>query len=191
MEKVKSRPTNEWLATQKVLMTAIGFNEDDLEANRGGYMSKKQRAMLSRDRKDWLNWLSVIIVVVAGSFVFLLLNALRESPESFGNFVRMIGFLCLAGGLLSFVMWNKYFRLNDDLRKGDVFVAEGAATIYIAKSQDKYRDFDTYHVDIQDQRFTVDEAVYAGFKYGEPYAIYYTPFSKIILSAEWLHKREG
>ena len=188
MEKVKSRPTSEWLATQKALMSAIGFNEDDLEANRGGYMSKKQRAMLSRDRADWLNWLSVIIVVVAGSFVFLLFNSLRESPESFGNFVRMIGFFCLVGGLLSFFMWNKYFRLNDDLHKGDVFIAEGSATIYIAKSQDKYSEVYTYHVDIQDQCFTVDQAVYAAFKYGEPYAIYYAPFSKTILSAEWLRR---
>jgi hypothetical protein len=56
MEKVKSRPSNEWLSAQNALMNAIGFTEDDLEANRGGYMSKKQRAMLSKDRAGLCIW---------------------------------------------------------------------------------------------------------------------------------------
>jgi hypothetical protein len=46
-EKAKSKP-------EHLLMEAIGFTEEDLEANREGYMSKRQRARLDKDRNVWI-----------------------------------------------------------------------------------------------------------------------------------------
>jgi len=72
MDKAKEKPKNERSSQQHALMKAIGFTEDDLEANRGGYMSKKQRGSLSHERADWLKRISIIICLTSILFIIIL-----------------------------------------------------------------------------------------------------------------------
>jgi hypothetical protein len=89
-------------------------------------------------------------------------------------------------------MWFKYFRLNADLHKGDIYLAEGLISLYVEKKEYHQQIVTySYHVTLQGQNFKVERSVYDAFTDGEPYAIYYAPFSERILSVEWLHKREG
>ena len=37
---------------------------------------------------------------------------------------------------------------------------------------------------------SINKDVFLAFKNGDPYAIYYAPYSKTLLSAEWLGRRE-
>ncbi len=186
MEKVKTTPSSEWLATQKTLMTALGFNEDDLEANRGGYMSKRQRAVLSRERSGWLNRIAIMIVAIAGFFVFMILSDLLQS----GIRENVLGGLSLAGGVAALYMAYMRSRLNNDLHKGDVFVVDGTVSLYIEKTRNQFMPYN-YYLSVENRHFKIERPVHDAFTDGEPYAIYYAPFSKKILSAEWLHKRDG
>jgi hypothetical protein len=185
MEKVKFRPSSEWLAAQKALMSAIGFNEDDLEANRGGYMSKKQRAMMSHERAAWLNRIAIMIVVIAGFFVFMIVSS-RLQP---GLKEMVLGGLILGGGIAALYMAYMRSRLNNDLHKGGVFVVDGTVSLYIAKTRDVITPYN-YYLSVENRHFTVERSVYDVFTDGDPYAIYYAPHSKTLLSAEWLGKRE-
>jgi hypothetical protein len=190
MEKAKSPHSNEWLAAQKALMNAIGFNEDDLDANRGGYMSKKQRATLSRERSGWLNEITIIVVLLAGLFVFLVLSTILSGGQ-FGTSVMAFGAIALVGGVAALYIGYLRSRLDSDLHKGDVFVVDGAVSLFIDEKQYNQITVYSYYMRVQDQRFKIERSVYDAFTDHEPYAIYYAPFSKKILSVEWIHKRDG
>ena len=106
--------------------------------------------------------------------------------DQFPDNILIIAFICLAAALVSMYMGIKRSRVNADLRKGDVFIAEGLISLYIQKIQNGQLVFYIYHADIQQQRFKLEKIVYDAFVNGDPYAIYYAPYSKTLLSAEWL-----
>lgn len=188
MEKTKFCPSNEWLAAQKALMKAIGFSEDDLDANRGGYMSKKQRAKMSLNRAAWLNNITVIILFTAGLFVYVVVAGI-VSGWQFGTSLMGFGVLSVIVGVAALYMGIMRSRLNADLHKGDVFSVEGRIALHVERN--KEHDVVAYHARLQGQHFKISRAVFGAFTDDEPYAIYYAPNSKTLLSAEWLHKRES
>jgi hypothetical protein len=188
IDKVKEKPKHDSGSQQYALMKAIGFNEDDLHANTEGYMSKKQRAMLSKNRKAWLKRISGVIVIVSILFISALLNGIKGTYR-FADAVMLIAGSCLLAALVMLYMWLRRSRLNADLHKGDVYIAEGSISLHVQKIQDGKIVINLYHADIQDQRFKLDKAIFDVFKNYDHYTIYYAPHSKTILSAEWL--REG
>lgn len=184
-DKTKGKPQYGLSSQQIALMKVIGFTEDDLDANRDGYMSKKQRGALSRERQQWLKFIAIIIGGTSVLYTLFLLKSIIRGDQ-FPDNILIIAFICLAAALMSMYMGFKRSRVNADLRKGDVYIAEGLISLYIQKIQNGQLVFYIYHADIQQQRFKLEKTVYDAFVNGEPYAIYYAPNSKTILSAEWL-----
>lgn len=132
----KEKPKTEAVDAENALMWAIGFTEDDLEANRGGYMSKKQRGFLSHERADWLKGISIIIGLASILFIVILLKGIAAG-DTFPDRVTAIAFVCLAAALISLYMWFRRSLINADLRKGDVYVAEGLVSLHIIENQNK------------------------------------------------------
>jgi len=81
-------------------------------------------------------------------------------------------------------MWFRRSLINADLRKGDVYVAEGLVSLHTIENRNKATV--SYHAHVQEQHFKLSKTVFDAFIDGDPYAIYYAPHSKTPLSAEWL-----
>lgn len=163
-----------------LLMHTQNFTEDDLTATQNGYMSKRQRSELSQRRAFWqfLVWLMVIVVPFTIAATLWDGNRINNTMASrFGNCLLILAL----GELVLFKCLRTYQALNNDLQKGDITFEKGrvafrdmgrnGAIMQIGKAQ-----FVSYGFGDS----------FRGFKEGEIYRVFYTPFSKIILSAEWI-----
>jgi hypothetical protein len=196
LDKAKGTPKYDSWSQQYALIKAIGFTYDDLDANRGGYMSKKQRAALSKERQFLLYTITIGVVGIAILYAIILLRNVIEGREISYNIV-LIAFIFFVPVLGFLFTWFKRNQLNADLYKGTVYVVEGVISLHVKRLGD-YGFIMTmrndrnqaiyYDLYIQDEKFRVEKPVFEAFVDGEPYAIYYTPHSKTILSAEWLRE---
>jgi hypothetical protein len=164
MEKQKTKP-------EFLLQDAIGFSEDDLEANREGYLSIPQQAGMRSDHNFWLCSMIVLIVIFA-MFAVLGLSSRRHEAAQFLAFM-MAG---VAGW--AFMKW---YRVRDDMNT-DLRAVEGRVKLDIGRTKGEPK----YSVEIDDVKFNVKKDVFLAFKNGDPYCIYYAPHTKRILSVDWL-----
>jgi hypothetical protein len=174
MDKIKHKSKND----EDELRYAIGFTSVELEANRDGVLSDYQRHKFGVDRRD--NMFIAFFAVILAVAIF---------GVAYGRFSAMDGLLIwipivLCGSTALFAA-VKADELHRDLKQNAVEAAQGRVSLDITQ----YRSKTTYTVQLQDRTWDVKKNVFLAFKNGEPYAIYYAPFSKKILSAEWLRKR--
>jgi hypothetical protein len=169
------------------LMNAIGFTQADLQANREGYMSKPQRATLSSRRKDWLNGITIAVIAAAAFSTFFLTQGVLAGDWFSSERVLTIGIFCVIAGVVWFIGWLHWNRLDADLDKGTVFNIEG--TVILAIHEKEKPPSISYFALIQGEYFQIDKPVYDAFISGDPYIIYYAPYTKTILSVDWL--RDG
>lgn len=182
IDKAKGTPEyNSW-AQQYALIKAIGFTYADLDANRDGYMSKKQRAALSKERQFLLYTITIGVVGIAILYAIILLRNVIEGREISYNIV-LIAFIFFVPVLGFLFTWFNRNQLNSDLYKGTVYVVEGVISLHIT---DYGKKATFYYMYVQEEKFRLEKPVFEAFVDGEPYAIYYAPNSKTILSAEWL-----
>jgi hypothetical protein len=81
----------------------------------------------------------------------------------------------------SWFKWKQYF---DDLRAPEIGGLQGRVNLDMSVNGKS----STLRLTIQDTKFDVKKDVFLAFKNSDPYAIYYAPHSKTILSAEWLRQ---
>ncbi len=175
MEKPKHKP-------EHLLMGAIGFTEEELEANREGYMSKRQRSRLNAKHSSW----GIRTILAVGITLFLCASAIIDGNrigDTVESRVAIIGFICIVGGTAIIYTRLKGANFTADLRKGDIHIIEGRVVLDVS-NQGNRGDF--YTVRVEDTTFATNKPIFLAFKNGDPYRIYYAPHSKTILSAEWL-----
>lgn len=161
---------------QARLMETIGFTEDDLIANQNGYMTKRQRTILSERRAFWRFLIRVIIGIVPVAIAITIAEGYRIKDTPASRFGICLVILILAGvGIAACSEAAK--KLNKDLLKGDVAFEEGKA-----------RFFGSNRVIIADIMFETSSPPnpFRGFKRGEIYRVFYVPVCRIIISAEWI-----
>jgi hypothetical protein len=186
IDKAKGTPKYDSWSQQYALIKAIGFTYADLDANRDGYMSKKQRAALSKERRFLFNTVAIIVGgTVILHLVVLLLNMMEGGEISYGLLGLVLIFLIPVFGAL--FTWFQRNRLNADLYKGSVYVVEGLISLHIT---DYGKKATFYYIYVQEEKFQLEKPVFDAFINGEPYAVYYAPHSKTILSAEYLRDAE-
>lgn len=158
-------------------MIAFAFDEDDLEANRLGYLSQDQFIRLKKSQNRTLLTLAII------SFVTLILF-----PVFFAwslNVAIAVLALVAALGVVGFVYALNMHNLRKDLRENEVRVAEGRIELSDKHEQNGIK----YFLRVDKQRFLIKKEKYFALKNGDPYRIYYTPRTKRIVAVEWL--RDG
>lgn len=180
IEEEKENPRNEHDTSQEALMWALMFNEEDLEANQNGLLSKVQRKRMQLMRVLWKGFTGLSIALLS-----LVLFTTQTPIRIDNNLWRSI----ILGVLFAFFAafsWRKFRLLAVDMEAG-VGCVEGD----LRKSSLQNPTFKStdYFLTINGVRFSVHPDIYDTFKDGDPYAIYYIPRSKTIYSAEWL--REG
>jgi hypothetical protein len=172
MEKPKYKP-------EHALMEAIGFSEDDLEANRRGVLSEAQRDRLRRDRTRLLALTGVALVsfavsgwLCAGSFFY----GANTSLFQVASFPFVIAIIILGVSRTQLGPWR------NDWVTGKVAALEGRVRLDIGPGN----PYSYYKIVVEGQTFGVRKDVFLAFKNGDLYRIYYGPNSKWLLSAEWL-----
>jgi hypothetical protein len=162
------------------LMSVLNFTEDDLIANRDGYMTKVQRQRLRKDEMD-VGYGCLIAGFLYAS-VILCPVIWSVSKGRLDNWMLiallLVALLCLVLAA-SFFYWHRR-NVIADLRKGNVLMVEGYVTIEHLKG---------YRMDIQIEnvRFNITETI--AFNEDSVYRIYYAPHTMRPLSAELVKGR--
>lgn len=157
------------------LQKALDFTDKDLQANRDGYMSKRQRKVLLR--RFW-KYIRYILISSVGFLVFCIvcIFVFDNGIVRAGVFIFGILPILIAVGL-GFVWANSQFRaIQADLRKGNVETISGQAS-----------KRSVYVMVIESIRFEMHEDIGVLFQDGAGYVVHYAPHSKRILSAEKLN----
>jgi hypothetical protein len=147
-----------------VLAAVHGFSLGDLEMNRRGWLSARQRSKLFRSAVLW------VIFTIAGALALLLW--MPDDLELWGMVI-----LLLVALLLLYMGYTRYA----DMLAGRVAMLEG--TVVTERHSGEEGGY-TYHYRIGRERFSVNESAYLALISGLPYRVYYGPKSKKLLSIE-------
>ena len=161
----------------RALMSALEFNEADLEANRRGALSATQAARLRASRQRQLAVALLLfssLVIAATIFIYL--------GQASGTVI-----LGWAGALLILInaaivgaMARGYMRVGGDLRPGNVEVLAGEVERVLRRG----RQADNYLIRIDGASLAVSKDVFLGFRHEAPYRVYRAAHSGVLLSAE-------
>jgi hypothetical protein len=173
MDKNKSK--NESVSPEDELMYAIGFTPVELAANRDGVLSEYQRKKFRVERRT--NVVATIFSLLIAVAIFLFGQARFSAMDGIFLWIP-IGF-CGIAALFAIV---KVDELHRDVTQNRVEAVQGRVSLDI--TENRYRS--AYTIKIQDRMWDVNKHIFLAFKNGDPYVVYYAPYGKKILSAEWL-----
>jgi hypothetical protein len=160
------------------LMTALDFDEPDLDANAHGLLSKRQREKLKKKHSRFIYQVctALIPVILVPSFLI-----------DFDSHIDWkIPAIC-GGVLLAWLIQILQLHFNNRMALR-VETVEGL--VYPIRYQQKLQ-LREHFIQVGDMRFLVEAAVYDAFEYGDPYRIYYATGSNTILSAESLSSTQS
>ena len=96
-----------------LLMATLGFDAEDLAANRNGYMSKKQRKTLSRYCRIWKFFVVLPLLIMPIAIVLAILDGYRihDTPSSR---LGVCGLISIVASAYSFYAYNNVQKFNKD-----------------------------------------------------------------------------
>jgi hypothetical protein len=161
------------------LMDALGFDEDDLQANADGHLSERQRQLFKSQYGRLIRWGLIVGVIAVGLIVFLMIvfayNICAASTVAFA----LISLVLLMFYQQTFKDWAK---LNTVLR----FPVESAEGVIVLDLEGGSSNVvPKYVIKLGQVRFEVDKSIFLAFKNGDPYRLYFVA-DAMLLSAESL-----
>jgi hypothetical protein len=161
------------------LTEALGFGVEELTANRDGYVTKRQRTLLSLERSNW-RWLYLAILILTPIvFALVIWDGYRigDTPSS------RLGIICFASivACISFMYaYSKWKAVDKDLLKGNVESIEGKAHLEGYRARDGMK----YFIKFGNSKFNIGRSAFQEFMNNEDYRVYYSPHARRIISAE-------
>ncbi|MBZ0293784.1 MAG: hypothetical protein K8L99_14550 [Anaerolineae bacterium] len=164
------------------LMNALDFTPQELEANKEGYLTKRQRHRLSDERSFWRFFDRLI---KAASPILIILAALDgiRIGDTISSRAVIISLMCIITFTLLLYIGTRWRKLDKDLSKGDVTAVEGIVKL----TRFRKRNGMAYRIYIHQEYFDVPGHIYIAFEQGKSYALYFTPHSRTLISAEQLN----
>lgn len=159
------------LKPEQFLENAFYFTPDDLDANRAGSSSPKQR-------KD-LQWRMIVMGILFICFLMAFFSSAFLSWQFGINDSRLLFFLSLGGLAGCLGTLNTLIRDGVSLYRGGVEQLTGRIRLNITNDN-------KYSGEISGRNFKLTKDQFLAFKNGDPYTIYYLPTSKRIVGVEWL-----
>jgi hypothetical protein len=166
------------------LQRVLGFQPEDLEANRSGLLGPRQRAKIETTKRQYLIGGGFFGIVLLIFFILIVRDGFTGWPI-FG--------LCVGAMLLVLVgaVWLQMTMLNQDLAVGSVERVIGPVERTIrrtrthrAGSSHRTRTTRHYYVQVGEKRFKVLPQVYNVFEDGQVYEVFYLPKSNAIVGAD-------
>src|SRR5687768_13623694 len=109
-------------------MSALNFTADDLEANRDGYMTKHQRAIINDDRAVWAVICRLIPVILILAIVLAIWDGARIGDTAASR-CGIVALLLLFAGAGYYYADSQWRQRNHDQSKGDVVMLDGEVTL--------------------------------------------------------------
>lgn len=161
------------------LAAALQFDMDDLDANRHGIMTEHQVRRLRRQFITKMGYFMVFGPLVLGVLIVMTGTLLTEN-------IAICILPALLLGLATFTsVVTRLIGVFRDMNERVVANVEGYIRLDLFRTLFSARP--NYTVLTGEERFEIDKATFLTFKNHEPYILYYTPRTKILLSAEWLN----
>ena len=170
------------------LMDYFEFDETDLEANRNGQFTEKQKARFASEAKsisgEWrVNVVLTVILGLIGLFVAL------------WSFRNVIGISCGIIWALVFIgLAVRWFVVSNSKHQFQLKKAQGRINIVRQEIHGEHGHTSEYHeLHVGGQEFDVDEDLADIMMQGDEYAVYYyyidkNDFDGKVLSAEFISK---
>lgn len=166
------------------LMRFLRFDEQDLRYNRVGQLSERQRRRLQAQAQRTLligGACFIILTILASLLLFLGLQDDSFILNVLGGFIVMLNAILIG----SFA--RHLLRLRADQRSGVVRVARGPLNRVIRP----VGRIGNYSLRVGDTEFTVSKDLFKLFHHQQRYALYSTPYTAQLLSAEQLMEDES
>ena len=149
------------------LMATLNFTNEDLQANREGYMSKRQRQQFSKKLPD----VSSGLLLVLGAATFVAIGMLYRDSSLIIPIAVTYG---IAVVIVFVVLQADRFKpYKADIHKGNVVSRCGiieCVQIYRGKSI-------AYQLIVEGEILDISNGVYKTLESGKHYCIYFTPIS--------------
>lgn len=163
---------------------ALNFKPEDIAANEASFLSEAQRVRLKHQQEAQTFGIGVTGVVGIG--LTLLLFALLMLPGvSIVNYVICIALLV---GCFAIMMNAQTQRANTKQELEDGIVARAEGRIRLAWGGSKMME--THSVSIGDLRFQINRVQFSAFKNNDPYVLYFSPRTKLLLGAHHLTSQD-
>jgi len=166
------------------LAEALHFSEDELDLNREGQLSDRQRDELLSIAHQIKSLELLVYLISPIVILFVILDGIRLG-DTLSSRAVMLGVVGLtAYGIVAVV--NRYmahyqFDAEDDI----VSAVQGHILLDIRRQS---RNSAVYVVRVSGEAFNVGKEVFFAFKNGDPYALYYVSRTRRLLSAEALRQ---
>lgn len=179
------------------LARAFDFMPEDLEANRAGYMTERQRRQLHDkavhllgDSNSYMWAAGGGALVMLGIFLVLLLGM---GDEGLGGVSFVLSFGALAVGIPAALFFYEARKMHItqqsaklDTEKGDVSAFSGRVQLDIA-TENKGQTI-RYKVRVGGETFIVPQNAFYTLHSDEPYTLYVAPHCRVIVAAEALEE---
>ncbi|MDX1992040.1 MAG: hypothetical protein SF029_06610 [bacterium] len=164
----------------KRLQRVLRFNAADLDANRNGQFSRRQRGQIKRAR---LNELLIFILICLVFTAFVLFSLLRDFSWELLLASALMG---VAGVVFGYEMTKRMRRFANDLDWGEVYQIEGTVKVeHLGGGSD---DPDEFYLYVGGEKFKVSRRIYRAFKSkkGLRCRVFYTPNTRRVVAAEMI-----
>jgi len=166
--------------SETTLMDVLSFTTDDLEANREGKLSQRQRQYLSVDRRKNAMLGAAVVVGLVMATVLMLLYGINQSSR----ILQALGVMLLFFNFtLTWLFGVNWVRTTYDLRTNRVEIVEGKAQHVIRQfgraKAGSVRIGDVVEIPTDADTFTI-------FEPSTTYRLYRTSHSQRLLSVEKL-----
>lgn len=159
------------------------LSPSDIAANKAGNLSAMQIRRLKVRRMMWgLATLGAGLMLLLALVSVVLLLGLGAGSE--GGFLVVFAFVGLLWAALLSPMPLKFWRATQELDSNEVVVSEGRIRQHMSTVPVGMIRPTRYYIEQGDNRFEVSKAVFFTFKNGDPYTLYYTPQTKLLVGAQ-------
>ena len=182
------------------LKSIFEFDEVDLQANRDGYLSQKQKSNILKRinyfTKNGIKYALGVIVIGLGIVVIDLgISSVRHAPHPDSGLFIVAGVFFLLGLLMLLLLTSESgstYLSNDTVKKvegpANIIKAERTRTSGDKRANSSLEHYFVYELHIGDKAFDVDESLANVIMQKDEYALYYDDFNGKILSAEFVSK---
>lgn len=172
------------------LRSAFHFTSSDLEANRRGEITEKQRSQLLLRMYGTFVLILVVVLGVGGTTFCFFIDGLPLETSASPWLVSLLQWTLISAliVLVSFGVYRlliaEYHSLRRKIDQAQVVLVRGYAYFKIQKIRTRTGYRYIYTLIIGPQRFDVTQEQLYAFTEGALYCVYYTPKPRSILSAE-------
>lgn len=170
------------LSLEDQLQQGLQFTDEDLEANRFGKLTASQKQWVKTRYRNHVLIPNMAFLGMLILFDIILMGTTFEDAHD----LSLSSFLICQSPFLGFMVFGiwwikqRHTELQTDLQEARVVKTMGSVRLHT----EQIKNTIWYHLYLRGIDFELTEKQFLAFRQGEQYTVYYTPKTKLILSAK-------